>query len=662
MSRSAERIVSLLWLLLEAGSVGRTKDDIFQYLYEHQNTSATAKQRQFSRDKEALTSIGVPIQWRHNTTSQDVYVIDHDRLYLPDLALTDNEILALHQARALWRRSPMEDAIYAALARMASTQPAAEPLVGAQLATSQTLLADIVASARDQQPIHFRYRTVGRDEIADRRVRPWAVLMAHQHWYVVGWDLDRGDERIFRLTRIESKSIAVLPWHALHGQTTVSLPPADFNAADIRQRLHTEYAPAEAYVWIPIDAATGLRVRAQSINVQNGWELVQFSYRDPVNTAARIAAATTHALVDVQRSSELAQLVATILTNVRDVHAGPTPLHVPELTKVIRRRRRPGDRDVIARRLGIVAVVNQHGGKLSRAALRERFNIDDATLTDDLSAMQFWGMPEVDFAGGQFELDPNTDPVTITNAELLAQPWHLSTPEALGLISGLNAVPTIPGVTIDQRAAALSLEKKLREVIDRAEPQLTGQEPIVHPDLSLGEDDDVAEVLHRSAQQQRVATISYYSESSGNISSRDIEPLRLVYASGHGYVHGWCRKTQGLRTFRLDRVGSATITDYYFDPAVHGQTMWTIAPELDGQAFSVIVHATHRHRDVLEAYHPSATKTVDDGSIFAELAFQTLQPLLDLLTAHAGQIIVVGSQDLRDRIWYMTDQALKMHY
>ena len=173
MSRSAERIVSLLWLLLEAGATGRTKDEIFSYLYDHQDTSSAAKQRQFSRDKEALTAIGVPVQWHPDNSAEDVYVIDHERLYLPELALTEEEILALHQARALWTKTPVENAIYTALTRITAAQPTVRPIVGAQLAPSQTLLTELVSAAREQNPIRFRYRTVGRQDIAYRRLRPW---------------------------------------------------------------------------------------------------------------------------------------------------------------------------------------------------------------------------------------------------------------------------------------------------------------------------------------------------------------------------------------------------------------------------------------------------------------------------------------------------------
>src|SRR5699024_10107346 len=262
VSRSAERIVSLLWLLLEAGANGRAKNDIFNYLYDHQNTTTAAKQRQFSRDKEALTAIGVPVQWQQKTTADGVYLIDRDRLYLPDLALTDDEIIALHQARALWMKTPIEDAIHAALTRMTPLQRPSPPFPGAHRALQRHLLRHREATTREQATTRFRYRSVGGDEIVNRRLRPWAVFMAHQHWYVVGWDLDRNDERIFRLSRIESKAITLLPNDALDGQRESSLRPQQFSIEAIRARLHTEQVAAEAYVWVAENVSSSLRIRA----------------------------------------------------------------------------------------------------------------------------------------------------------------------------------------------------------------------------------------------------------------------------------------------------------------------------------------------------------------------------------------------------------------
>src|SRR5699024_10677188 len=203
-----------------------------------------------------------------DNSAEDVYVIDHERLYLPELALTEEEILALHQARALWTKTPVENAIYTALTRITAAQPTVRPIVGAQLAPSQTLLTELVSAAREQNPIRFRYRTVGRQDSAHRRRRRWAVVMAHQHWYVVAWDLDRADERTFPLSRIQSNTITQLSHDVLQGIEQTSQRPENFDINTIRQRLRTNQSGGEAKVWIAADTLSSLRVRANVIEQQ----------------------------------------------------------------------------------------------------------------------------------------------------------------------------------------------------------------------------------------------------------------------------------------------------------------------------------------------------------------------------------------------------------
>src|SRR5699024_627317 len=118
MSRSAERIVSLLWLLLEARDQGQTKTEIFRHLYDQPKGSQASKERQFTRDKQLLSDIGVPIQWNNDNHRDGVDNIDHDRLYLLDLDISQDEINVLHHARALWMKTPLEDSIHHALTRI----------------------------------------------------------------------------------------------------------------------------------------------------------------------------------------------------------------------------------------------------------------------------------------------------------------------------------------------------------------------------------------------------------------------------------------------------------------------------------------------------------------------------------------------------------------
>ena len=57
------------------------------------------------------------------------------------------------------------------------------------------------AAALERTPVVFDYRRAGREPMT-RHLQPWGVVRFSGRWYAVGWDTDRDDERIFRLSRV----------------------------------------------------------------------------------------------------------------------------------------------------------------------------------------------------------------------------------------------------------------------------------------------------------------------------------------------------------------------------------------------------------------------------------------------------------------------------
>ncbi len=55
--------------------------------------------------------------------------------------------------------------------------------------------------------VRFRYWTYGRDVVAERTVDPWAVFESDGAWYLAGRDVVVGEERRFRLDRMEAVEI-----------------------------------------------------------------------------------------------------------------------------------------------------------------------------------------------------------------------------------------------------------------------------------------------------------------------------------------------------------------------------------------------------------------------------------------------------------------------
>jgi len=151
--------------------------------------------RQFERDKDTLRGIGIPVQTEAlDALGPEVgYRIHPDEYYLPDLALTTEEQAALHVAvtavrleggagpEALWKLGGLEGEAATAVAALPSVPE----------------LSVLFDAYRERAPVAFSYR----DE--RRRLDPWGIVFRRGHWYVVGHDHDRADERAFRIDRVE---------------------------------------------------------------------------------------------------------------------------------------------------------------------------------------------------------------------------------------------------------------------------------------------------------------------------------------------------------------------------------------------------------------------------------------------------------------------------
>jgi len=155
----------------------------------------TSYRRQFERDKETLRGIGIPVETELiDALGPEVgYRIPPDAYYLPPLDLTPAEQAALHVAvtavrleggagpEALWKLGGLEGE--------AATAVAALPTVPE--------LPALFDAYRERATVTFTYRG------QRRRVDPWGIVFRRGHWYVVGHDHDRNEERAFRIDRIE---------------------------------------------------------------------------------------------------------------------------------------------------------------------------------------------------------------------------------------------------------------------------------------------------------------------------------------------------------------------------------------------------------------------------------------------------------------------------
>ncbi len=109
-------------------------------------------------------------------------------------------------AARVWQHAGLADATSQALLKLkAAGLPVdreALDVVQPRLVADEPAFDAVWAATQSRTPVAFDYRRRGLGEPTRRHVQPWGVVSARGRWYVVGHDSDRGEPRLFRLSRI----------------------------------------------------------------------------------------------------------------------------------------------------------------------------------------------------------------------------------------------------------------------------------------------------------------------------------------------------------------------------------------------------------------------------------------------------------------------------
>jgi predicted DNA-binding transcriptional regulator YafY len=180
--------------------------------------------RTVRRDVDRLREMGYRIQ---STMGPDGgYRLDAGS-ELPPLLFDDDQVVALTVAlqAATVTGAGIEEAALRALTTVRQVMPARlrhrldavefsavpRPGDGAAIAVSPDVLIAVSTAIRARQVLRFDYRST-RSEADDahavppRRVEPHHLVTSSSRWYLVAWDLDLGDWRIFRADRVIPRS------------------------------------------------------------------------------------------------------------------------------------------------------------------------------------------------------------------------------------------------------------------------------------------------------------------------------------------------------------------------------------------------------------------------------------------------------------------------
>jgi proteasome accessory factor C len=210
-----------------------------------------------------------------------------------------------------------------------------------------------------------------------------------------------------------------------------------------------------------------------------------------------------------------------------------------------------GSTDRLPRLLALVPYLLAHQGE-RLADVAAEFGVSEAQLRADLDLLWVCGLPGHG-PGDLIDVSYEGDRVTLSNADTIARPLRLTTDEALALIVALRALADVPG--LQERAALDSALAKLEAA--------TGEAGAAAERVSIVlETQERALAVARAAlDQHRRVHLVYHVPARDETTERDVDPMRVLLVEGRAYLEGWCRRADGVRLFRLDRVVDIAVLD-----------------------------------------------------------------------------------------------------
>jgi proteasome accessory factor B len=207
MSDRLERLVNLVIALRETRQP-MTAEEIHRKVAGYGQGDHEAFRRMFERDKSDLRSLGVPVELEPLDAWGDVvgYRIDPTRYDLPEVHLDPGELAAL--ALALEVTGLSDEArgglLKLAVAADATDAGRAHPAPWLEIDVAAPHRIPLVAAQLSRTAVRFRYQSASGEE-DERTVHPYAVVHRRGRWYLVGEDQRRGEQRVFRLDRIQGR-------------------------------------------------------------------------------------------------------------------------------------------------------------------------------------------------------------------------------------------------------------------------------------------------------------------------------------------------------------------------------------------------------------------------------------------------------------------------
>ncbi len=659
MSHDTDKLIRQLSLVafLMAERRPLTARDVKGNVEGYSEMSDEAFARRFYSDRAELIALGVPLHsQRDEFTGEELYTLRSENYFLDELRLDDDELAALQTALYMLEGTfAYAEPLRLALQNLALGRPGFDDAPTETAASVQVRdpdyspemagrLSKLESALSKQRTIKFSYWSPRRDAVRERSLNPYALRRDRGTWYVVGHDLDNDDIRTFRVSRIRSDIR-----FATRRERDFRLP-ADFDVDAYRVGEDWQHGPIAGTARVEVNGDTAWwvhRTLSEAGTLAEGVFETEYAAIEPL--AGWVLRQNGRAVP--LEPDELRTACAEGLRRVREAHeAEPPKLAREKAVARIDPAERPAP-PVAPERFAVLQALLAYllaacgegrDAELDADELARRFHIPREELQEHLSLLNL-----VNFGGGCYTVYAELEGDSVrVDKELYGDVFRLAprlTPlEARAIRLALDIVG--PSIAAQVHTPLDRVRKKLEETFGQFEEHQT-------PETRTGHDEEeLVATLSDAIEQRRVVAIDYLKEGEETPTERLIEPYSFERVLPHWLIHTWDRSAEGERSFRLDRMRSARLTDERFEPREGFDPHF-----LEGTQQVRVRYAKPVARYRVER----GAVRLTDGSALATLRVGTRDWLIGEILADRGDAVVLEPADARPAIAKRAAQLLR---
>jgi predicted DNA-binding transcriptional regulator YafY len=641
--------------------------------YSSMNEDAFA--RRFYADRAELESLGIQLQVQkpgEGFFEAELYALPPENYYLPSIQFSDEELAALRTALVLLDgRFAYAEPLRLALQQVSWGRPS--PLTeveGAPVDVSveasagtggrelSQRLSKIETAISRRKTIVFRYYTMQRDEVSDRKVDPYHLVFRGGQFYLIGHSHERDAVRVFRLSRIQGKvSYATKAEHDFP-------PPEDFDRRDYATRADWQMGEikgtARVFVrdriaWL-VERDYGTYGELRSARKADGapgrgaifetdyasaeqliaWALA-WRHNARILDPPELALEATERLQLLRERHEGEFRVAEIVD--RPLESAPSMARSNGKSESVIRPERFARLVTLA---GVFIDAARNDRRLRIGEVTERLKITEEELREDVAVLNV-----VNFGGGTYVLyaDVGDEEIEVdadTYGDSFARPARLLPLEAKALIAAIDLL----GDHLPQ-ASLRSAREKITGALGH-DPSEEGLE------IAPGSDDsEIVRTVNEAIATRQMLELHYYKENEDQFNKRLVEPHRLQNGPEGWYVVAWDPSREDVRHFRLDRIKEATLTGEEFEPRtrldeIAGTESWIERGEVEDARVARVWVSPDRARWIRE--DRTVVAELADGALIAELPYAGIWWLVREILRGAGELVVLEPDDARQAV------------